>query len=69
VLKAVLAIGLWGAAVIGWLGHRLAVWERVLAMVAAAALIAALPASDLAGFVLCAAFAALMWRARGARPA
>ncbi|RID91576.1 TRAP transporter permease [Gemmobacter lutimaris] len=69
VLKAVLAIGLWGAAVIGWLGHRLAVWERVLAMVAAAALIAALPASDLAGFGLCAAFAALMWRARGTRTA
>ncbi len=61
VLKAVLAIGLWGAAVIGWLGRPLAVWERVLAVVAAGTLIAALPITDEIGFALVAAFAAAMW--------
>ncbi|MGO4909086.1 TRAP transporter permease [Pseudorhodobacter sp. W20_MBD10_FR17] len=61
VFKAVLAIGLWGAAVIGWLGRPLALWERALAVAAAASLIAALPATDELGFALVAAFAALLW--------
>jgi TRAP-type uncharacterized transport system fused permease subunit len=61
VLKAVLAIGLWGAAVIGWLGRPLALWERALAVAAAATLIAAYPITDEIGFALVAAFAALLW--------
>jgi TRAP transporter 4TM/12TM fusion protein len=61
VFKAVLAIGLWGAAVIGWLGRPLALWERALAVAAAASLIAALPATDELGFALVAAFAGLLW--------
>ncbi|WP_050523258.1 TRAP transporter permease [Pseudorhodobacter wandonensis] len=61
VLKAVLAIGLWGAAVIGWLGRPLALWERALAVAAAVSLIAALPATDELGFALVATFAALLW--------
>ena len=58
VVKAVLAIGLWGAAVIGWLGQPLALWQRALAMVAAGTLVAALPATDGVGFVLALTFAA-----------
>jgi TRAP transporter 4TM/12TM fusion protein len=60
VFKAALAIGLWGVAVIGWLGHKLALWERGLAVLAAAALVAALPMTDILGFVLVAAFVAQM---------
>jgi TRAP transporter 4TM/12TM fusion protein len=56
--KTVLAIGLWGVAVIGWLGRPLALWQRALAMVAAGALVVALPATDAIGLVLVAGFAA-----------
>lgn len=61
VLKATLAIGLWGAAVIGWLGRPLAIWERGLAVAAAGTLIAAAPLTDEIGFALVAAFIALIW--------
>ena len=64
VLKAVLAIGLWGVAVIGWLGAPLALWQRGLAMISAFALVVAAPASDIVGFVLVAGFAAqhVFWK-------
>lgn len=52
VIKAALAIGLWGAAVIGFLSTRMLVWERLLAVAAAFSLIAALPLTDEVGFVL-----------------
>lgn len=58
ILKAVLAIGLWGVAVIGWLGRPLAVWQRGLAMIAAFALVIAAPVSDLIGFGLIGLFVA-----------
>jgi TRAP-type uncharacterized transport system fused permease subunit len=58
VAKAVLAIGLWGAAVIGWMGRPLALWQRALAGLAAGMLVAALPATDGIGFALVAVFAA-----------
>ncbi|MCO5057172.1 MAG: TRAP transporter permease [Rhizobiaceae bacterium] len=61
VFKAALSIGLWGAAVIGFLRGHLAVWERLLAAAAAFTLIAALPATDEIGFGLAAAFLALRW--------
>lgn len=53
-VKTTLAIGLWGAAVIGFLRSRMAGWERVLAAVAAFMLIAALPITDEIGFALAA---------------
>lgn len=68
-LKATLALGLWGVAVIGWLGRPLGLALRGLAMAAAFSLIAALPLTDEAGFALAALFGALVWwRARTAEP-
>lgn len=61
VLKAVISVLLWGAAVIGYLGRRLAVWERILAMVCAFLLVMALPITDELGFAATAIFAAIMW--------
>ena len=61
VAKCVIAIGLWGIAVIGWLGQRLPVWQRVLAAVAAFTLIAALPLTDEIGLALTALFVGLWW--------
>ncbi|HMO06590.1 MAG TPA: TRAP transporter permease [Paracoccaceae bacterium] len=55
--KAVLAIGLWGVAVIGWLGRPLGLWQRALAMVAAGMLVAAWPSTDGIGLALVAVFA------------
>ena len=63
VIKAVIAIGLWGAAVVGWLGERLSWPMRGLAAAAAFTLVAAYPMTDEAGFLLSAGFAALIWRA------
>ena len=67
VFKTLLAIGLWGAAVIGF-GRKPLRWpERLFAAVAAVTLIAALPATDEIGFVLAAAVIGLhLWRTRGA---
>jgi len=69
ILKAVIAIALWGVGVIGWLGRPLALWERGLAMVAAFTLIAALPLTDEIGFALVAGFAAVLWMRKGAATA
>jgi TRAP transporter 4TM/12TM fusion protein len=67
VFKALLAIGLWGAAVIGF-GRAPLHWpERLLAATAAVSLIAALPATDEIGFALAAAVIGLhVWRTRSA---
>ncbi|BCH32762.1 C4-dicarboxylate ABC transporter [Mesorhizobium sp. L-8-10] len=62
VVKTGLAIGLWGAAVIGFVAVRLSVVERVLAAAAAFTLLAALPLTDEIGFALAALFALLIWR-------
>ncbi|MCT4332223.1 TRAP transporter permease [Paracoccus sp. YLB-12] len=61
VAKCVIAIGLWGIAVIGWLGQRLPIRQRVLAAVAAFTLIAALPLTDEIGLALTALFVGLWW--------
>lgn len=61
VAKCVIAIGLWGIAVIGWLGQRLPIWHRVMAAVAAFTLIAALPLTDEIGLALTALFVGLWW--------
>jgi TRAP transporter 4TM/12TM fusion protein len=61
VLKAVLAIGLWGAAVIGFLGGTLNWPQRALGLAAAFTLIAAMPMTDGIGFALTLAFAGWSW--------
>ena len=62
VVKTVLAIGLWGAAVIGFLVVRMTLAERLLAAAAAFTLVAALPATDEVGFALSAILVAWHWR-------
>ncbi|MCB1310597.1 MAG: TRAP transporter permease [Sedimentitalea sp.] len=69
VLKTGLSIGLWGIAVIGWLGRPLGWPLRALAMVAAFTLVAALPLTDEVGFALAALFAAGVWLGRRTRAA
>jgi TRAP-type uncharacterized transport system fused permease subunit len=64
VVKTVVAIGLWGIAVIGWLGKPLSWPLRGLAMVAAFTLVASLPLTDEVGFALAVVFAGLIWRGR-----
>ncbi|SOC12777.1 TRAP transporter permease [Rhodobacter maris] len=64
VLKALIALGLWGVTVIGWAGRALALWERGLAGAGALTLIAALPLTDEIGFALAAGFGALLWLRR-----
>ncbi len=65
VFKTCLAIGLWGAAAIGYFRQPMPWWERVLATAAAFSLVLALPLTDEAGFVLAAAFVAQhIWRVR-----
>ncbi len=67
-VKACLGIGLWGAAVVGFLFGPMTLWERLLAAAAAVLLILALPWTDEAGFALVAlAIGGHWWRVR--RPA
>ena len=56
VFKALLAIGLWGAASIGYLKQHLSWPERLLALAGACCLVAALPVTDELGFGLAAIF-------------
>ncbi len=64
-VKACLGIGLWGAAVAGYLVRPMRPWERVLAAAAAISLVAALPLTDEAGFALAAlVVGGHWWRAR-----
>lgn len=62
VVKTMLAIGLWGAAVIGWMGRPLVLWQRAVALAAAGCLIASVPMTDAVGFGLLAVFAVGQWR-------
>jgi TRAP transporter 4TM/12TM fusion protein len=62
VVKAVLAIGLWGTAVIGWLGQKLSWAYRGLAAATAFMLVAAVPMTDEVGFVMFVGFAVLIRR-------
>ncbi|HPE59170.1 MAG TPA: TRAP transporter permease [Thiolinea sp.] len=68
VFKAVLAIGLWGAAVIGFLAVHLGWPLRLLAMAAAFSLVAALPVTDELGLALSLLFGFLVWQ-RSRKPA
>jgi TRAP transporter 4TM/12TM fusion protein len=60
VFKALIAIGLWGAASIGYLGRPLSWFERGWALASAACLIAALPITDEIGLGSSALFVAWM---------
>jgi TRAP-type uncharacterized transport system fused permease subunit len=51
-----LAIVLWGAAAVGFLSTPLKMGERIFVAVAALLLVAAVPWTDEAGFVMAAAF-------------
>ncbi|EYR84051.1 TRAP transporter permease [Shinella sp. 838] len=62
VFKTGFAIGLWGAAVIGFAAVRLNLFERALATAASFSMLAALPVTDEIGFALGAVFAVLIWR-------
>ena len=69
VFKALVAIGLWGAAAIGFLRTRLNLAERAVAAVAALFLVVAITWTDWVGFGLGALFLAWhLWRSRGAAP-
>jgi TRAP transporter 4TM/12TM fusion protein len=68
--KTIVAIGLWGAAAIGYLRAPINWAERIFAFAAAALLVAAVPWTDQAGFALSAIFVAWhLWRTRAARAA
>lgn len=65
VFKAALAIILWGAAFVGYLQRELKAWERGLAVVAAALLVAAIPLTDQIGVALAVlVIGHHVWRAR-----
>lgn len=67
VVKATLAMVLWGAAFVGHLARPLALWERALAALAAGLLVAAIPLTDEVGFALAAVMIGQhLWRARAA---
>jgi TRAP transporter 4TM/12TM fusion protein len=68
VFKAIIAVGLWGGAAVGYLRGPLNIFERVFAFAAASLLIAAVPWTDEAGFVASAAFIAWHWYRTRTRP-
>ena len=69
-IKTCLAIGLWGMAVVGYLAGPALLWERVVALIAGASLVLALPATDEFGFALAAVLIGQhLWRARRRRQA
>ncbi|MER8632022.1 TRAP transporter permease [Mesorhizobium opportunistum] len=68
VVKACMGIVLWGAAAVGFLVTRMALWERLVAFAAGVLLVAALPLTDEAGWALSLAWIGWhCWRARRAR--
>ncbi len=70
VIKAVVAIGLWGAAAIGFVASPLSWAERLYALAAACLLVLAAPWTDQVGFVASAAFVLWhLWRTRRVRAA
>ncbi|MXQ12804.1 TRAP transporter permease [Microvirga makkahensis] len=70
VVKAGLAVLLWGAASVGYLNVAMPWWERLGAAVAAAFLVLALPVTDEIGFALAVLVLGIhFWRARRIRTA
>lgn len=67
VVKACVGIVLWGAAAVGFLARRMALWERLVAFAAGVLLVAALPLTDEAGWALAVIWIGWhCWRARQA---
>lgn len=64
VAKALLSIGLWGAAATGWLLAPLTWGHRALATTAAFLLVLAAPLTDEAGFALAAVTLCILWKRR-----
>jgi TRAP-type uncharacterized transport system fused permease subunit len=65
VIKATLAMVLWGVAAVGYFLKPLSWWGRIWATVAAALLVAAIPLTDEIGFVLAALFVGYhVWQTR-----
>jgi len=65
VVKASLAMVLWGVAAVGYFLKPLAWWERLWAAIAAGFLVAAVPLTDEIGFALSALFVGFhVWKAR-----
>jgi TRAP-type uncharacterized transport system fused permease subunit len=65
VLKALIAIGLWGIASVGLMWNPVNAWVRIWALLSAALLIAALPLTDELGLLSSAlVFAWLYWQHR-----
>jgi TRAP-type uncharacterized transport system fused permease subunit len=65
VVKASLAMVLWGVASVGYFLKPLSWWERIWAAVAAGFLVAAVPVTDEIGFVLSALFVGFhIWQTR-----
>ena len=62
VAKTLLAIALWGSAIVGFLHIPMRAYERLLAAAAAAMLIVALPLPDEIGFALAVLCFAIHWR-------
>ncbi|MBP1842373.1 TRAP transporter 4TM/12TM fusion protein [Rhizobium petrolearium] len=60
-LKACFGIALWGTAVVGFLFARMAIWERLLAFVAGASLVMALPWTDELGWAIGIVLVAQHW--------
>ena len=69
IAKALLAIGLWGVAMVGYLWAPVSRVERLVAMAAAALLVAAIPATDAIGFTVAAALGLYQVTKHPARPA
>jgi TRAP transporter 4TM/12TM fusion protein len=71
VVKAGLAVVLWGAASVGYLSVKMPWWERIAAAIAAAFLVLALPITDEIGFALTVLVLGFhFWRSRrSTRPA
>ncbi|RWB01455.1 MAG: TRAP transporter permease [Mesorhizobium sp.] len=67
VAKACMGIVLWGAAAVGFLASRMALWERLVAFAAGVLLVAAVPLTDEAGWAL--ALAWIGWHCFRARQA
>ena len=65
VLKALIAVGLWGTVAVGFLFGRLAWWERAWAFVTAVLLVAAVPMTDELGFAGTVLF--VLWTLRRGR--
>ncbi|GIL04789.1 MAG: hypothetical protein BroJett031_13090 [Betaproteobacteria bacterium] len=62
IVKALLAIGLWGAATVGYLQIRMTWYERLLSVTGAFLLVVATASTDELGFAICVLVGFIHWR-------